>query len=203
MPLSGENAMNLNRIPKEKRNQLVLIVLVTMMAMAGLGFGLVRGQFQSLAGLAAQESVAQAKLQRMKDTLRQTQQIQEEMVAANQKLCDFETDMASGDVYSWVINTVRRFKTDYKVEIPQYSPISAITEVKLLPHFPYKQATLTVSGTARYYDLGRFLADFENQFPHIRLLNFSVESNPGAAAEDGEKLTFKMDIVTLVKSNPT
>ena len=38
-------------------------------------------------------------------------------------------------------------------------------DVNLLPNFPYKQATLTVAGTAHFHDLGRFLADFENQIP--------------------------------------
>jgi hypothetical protein len=195
--------MNLSKLPKEKRNQLVLIALVTMIAMGGLGFGLVRGQYETLHGLAQEKSAAQSKLEQMKDAIRRTQQVQEDLAAANQKLCDFEADMASGDVYSWVINTVRQFKANYKVEIPQFSPISAVTEVNLLPHFPYKQALLTIAGTAHYYELGRFLADFENQFPHIRLLNLSVESSATSSPQEQEVLTFKVDIITLVKSNPT
>jgi hypothetical protein len=195
--------MNLSKLPREKRNQLVLIALLTLMATAGLGFGLIRGQYQTLDGLAGEAAAAQKKLEQMKAAIRQSQQVEEELAAANQKLCDFEADMASGDLYSWVINSVRRFKADYKVEIPQYSPISATAEVNLLPHFPYKQAVLTIGGTARFHELGRFLADFENRFPHIRLLNLSVEANPGAAPQDQEMLTFRMDIVTLVKTNPT
>lgn len=195
--------MNFSKLPKEKRNQLVLIVLLTLMATGGLGFGLIRNQYSTLDGLAAERVAAQQKLEQMKAAIRDTAQVEEGLTNANQKLCDFETDMASGDLYSWVIGTLRRFKADYRVEIPQYSPISAPVEVNLLPHFPYKQAILTVGGTARFHDLGRFLADFENQFPHIRLLNLTVESAAGATPQDQEVLTFKMDIVTLVKSNPT
>ena len=195
--------MNFTKLPKEKRNLLVLIVLLTLMASGGLGFGLIREQYGSLDALASEKASSAQKLEQMKAAIRQSQQTEEDLASSNQKLCDAETDMASGDLYSWVITTIRRFKADYRVEIPQYSPISAPSEVNLLPRFPYKQAMLTVGGTARFHELGRFLADLENQFPHVRLLNLSVEASPTATPQDQEILTFKMDIVTLVKSNPT
>ena len=72
-----------------------------------------------------------------------------------------------------------------------------------LAKFPYKQVTLQVAGTAHYHDLGKFLADFENEFPHIRLVNLDIQVNPSPAAGDVEKLVFKVDIVTLVKPNPS
>jgi hypothetical protein len=86
-------------------------------------------------------------------------------------------------------------------------------DVDLLPHFPYKQLKITVSGTAFYHDLGKFIADFENAFPHMRVVNLALEpatgGNSPASATSGaspgvnEKLSFKMDIVTLVKTAET
>ena len=73
----------------------------------------------------------------------------------------------------------------------------------LLPNFPYKQATLSLAGTAHFHDFGHFLADLENQFPHIRVLNLSLELNQSPAAEDQETVSFKLDLVTLVKTNPS
>ena len=70
-----------------------------------------------------------------------------------------------------------------------------------MPDFPYKQATLTVAGTARFHELGQFLADFENRFPHVRLVNLTLDANSPSAAVEPETLSFKLDIVTLVKSN--
>ena len=72
-------------------------------------------------------------------------------------------------------------------------------DVNLLPDFPYKQATFTVAGTARFHDFGRFLADFENEFPHVRVVNLSLDANTPAGGEDAETLNFKMEIVTLIK----
>ena len=69
-----------------------------------------------------------------------------------------------------------------------------------LSHLAAKKVTLTVAGTAYYHDLGKFLAGFENEFPHIRLLNLDV--NPSPAAGDAEKLVFKMDIVYLCQTQP-
>ena len=107
-------------------------------------------------------------------------------------------------MYSWVINTLRDFKGKYsKVNVPQFNPIGATSDVNLTPNFPYKQATLSVAGSAHFHDFGRFLADLENQFPHIRVLNLSLELNQSPVAEEQETVSFKLDIVTLVKTNPS
>ena len=63
----------------------------------------------------------------------------------------------------------------------------------------FVQTTLTVAGTAHYHDIGRFLADLENQFPHVRLLNLTLDVN--AASAEPETLSFRMDIVTLARPN--
>ena len=69
----------------------------------------------------------------------------------------------------------------------------------MLPQFPYKQASLTVSGSAYFYDFGPFLAGLENEFPYIRILNLSLEPIPSLAPVEQEKLAFKMEFVFLVK----
>jgi hypothetical protein len=76
--------------------------------------------------------------------------------------------------------------------------IPVIGEMNMLPAFPYHQATSTVTGSAYYFDFGRFVADFENQFPYMRIQNLNLE--PSGAADDPEKLSFRMEIVTLIKS---
>ena len=107
--------------------------------------------------------------------------------------------MAAGDLYSWLINTLREFKAPYKVDIPQFSQIDGPEAMPMLAGFPYKQATLTISGTALFYDFGTFLADLENQFPYLRVVNLTLEPSPGQVGNDREKLTFRMEIATLIK----
>ena len=96
---------------------------------------------------------------------------------------------------------MRQFKTSYKVEIPQFQPVGPASDVTLIPAFPYKQTAISVSGTAHFHDLGRFLADLENQFPHMRVVNLSLDLNSSPTTEDQETVAFKLDIVTLVKNS--
>jgi Tfp pilus assembly protein PilO len=201
MPDAGEDpTMNFSKLPKEKRNNLILVVLLTLVAMSGLGFGLIKYQYENLKRLAERKMNADQRFKQMEDAVKNATRIESDLAEGKQMLSQLESDVApSGDLYSWVINTLRTFKAPYKVEIPQYSQIGPTTEMTMLPAFPYKQASMTVAGKAHYHELGQFLADFENRFPHIRILNLGldVDSNP----QDAELLAFRMDIVTLVKPN--
>jgi hypothetical protein len=84
------------------------------------------------------------------------------------------------------------------VDIPNVGQPSA-GDCELLGGFPYKQIRFSLSGSAYYHDLGKFVADFENKFVHCRVVNLSLEPSGEPAA--GEKLNFKMDVIALVKPN--
>jgi Tfp pilus assembly protein PilO len=195
--------MSSSKMTKGKRNQIIGLVLATLLVLGGLGYGLIKPQYNNLEALAKKKSEDDNKLRVMEIAVRNADQMEAAFAEVSQSLAEKESTMASGDLYSWSINTMKRFKAGYKVEIPQFGPISPGTEVSLLPHFPYKQATLNVGGKAYYHDLGRFVSDFENQFPLMRVVNLSLDLDPAQAAGDREKLSFKMDIITLVNpGNP-
>lgn len=195
--------MNFRKLPKEKRNKLIAVVLGTLVAVSGLYFGLIRYQEQNLQRLAQKKVATEKRRRQVLEAIKNTSQIETDLANAKKGLADAEADIASGDLYSWVINTLRDFKSQHKVNIPQFNPIGPTTEVNLLPNVPYKQTTLSVAGTAHFHDLGRFLADLENKFPHIRVVNLGLDLNQSPAAEDQETVAFKFDIVTLVKTNPS
>ena len=195
--------MNFRKLPRDKRQKLIAVVVATLVALGGLYFGLIKYQKQNLVHLAQKKVAVQARHRQVLDAIKRAQQIEADLTTAKKALADAEADIASGDLYSWVINTLRDFKAKYKVNVPQFNPIGPTTEVNLMPNFPYKQATLSVAGTAHFHDFGRFLADLENQFPHIRVLNLSVELNQSPVAEEQETVSFKLEIVTLVKTNPS
>jgi hypothetical protein len=195
--------MNFRRLPKEKQNHLVLVALATLIAIAGLYFALIRRQFDGLAQLKTQKVAAAKKLKVVLDSLHRADSIKADLDTAKTKLAAAESDVAAGDLYAWVINSLRDFKAAYKVEIPQFGQLGSPVDVNILPNFPYKQATLTVAGNAHFEELGRFLADFENKFPHFRLVNLSVDSSGSSLMAEPEILSFKLDIITLVKVNPS
>ena len=195
--------MSSSKMANAKRNQIIGLILATLLVLGGLGYGLIKRQYDNLQLLAKKKVQDDSKLGLMETAVKNADQIEAALAEVSQTLAEKEATMASGDLYSWSINTMKRFKTGYKVEIPQFGPISQQTEVNLLPRFPYKQATLNVGGKAYYHDLGRFITDFENQFPFMRVVNLTLDLDPSSAGGDREKLLFKMDVITLVKTgNP-
>jgi Tfp pilus assembly protein PilO len=193
--------MNFNKLPKEKRNQLILVVVLTLIAMGGLGFGLIKAQYENLDKIAQKKLKAENDRKVVLDAVHHSAQLEADLARLNKALAAAEADMASGDLNWWIINAIRQFKASYHLEIPQFSQVDGPRDVALLPGFPYKQATLSISGSGHFHDLGTFIAGFENHFPHARILNLSLDLNSNPAAEDQETLIFKMDIVFLVKSS--
>ena len=191
--------MNLIPKDKEKRTQFILVILGTLVVLGLIGFMLIQPQYQNLSRIYKTVSNERDKLQKIKDTIKKAGDTSILLSNATVNLTAAEDDMATGDNYAWTFDSIRRFKASYRVDIPTISQ-PALGEVDVLPQFPFKQIRVTVSGTAYYHDLGRFIADFENAFPHIRVVNIAIEPvNPTEAGN--EKLSFRMDIVALVKPN--
>ena len=147
-------------------------------------------------------SAANGKLAQIRETIKNSAQIEAELIVVSNKLVIQEEDMAYGDLYSSMLNSIRTFNQQYSVDIPQYNP-GGEAVMSLLPKFPYKQVTISISGTARFHELGRFIADFENQFPTKRILNLEIVPASATKSEEKGKLSFKMDIVSLVKPSGT
>jgi len=183
-------------LPKDRRNPFFIVVLSTAVLLAIISLGLVRSQNATLSALADSRKAAGAKLQSMESTIKNADLIASQLTDTTTALAGAEADMASGDLYAWTYSTMRQFKQSYKVEIPEVGhPESG--DVDMFPAFPYKQIRFNVVGTAYYHDLGKFIADFENAFPHARVENLAMEPLAG----EGEKLSFQMQIVELVKPN--
>jgi hypothetical protein len=199
MPFPGDHPMK--RLSKEKRTQLIIVVIITLAVLGLIGFGLIQTQYDSLTNIAKTKKVAESKLQGIRHTITNADEIASELSETSYTLTHTEEDMASGDLYSWTYDTIRRFKQQYKVEIPEVGHPS-IGEMDLLPSFPYKQIRFAINGTAYYHDLGKFIADFENNFPHARVVHLVIEPVPGADSSN-EKLSFRMEIIALVKLNPS
>ena len=189
----------MNRLSKEKRNQLILVLMVFAMVVGGWYAVIYKSQTESLANLRAKRDASRQKLQQVKQAIDSADQIEAALVEGKKQLEKIEQTMATGDLYSWAINTIREFKSAHKVEIPQFSQIDGPKDMTMLAGFPYKQATLTIGGTAQFHDFGKFISDFENQFPYIRVMNLSLEPASSIVGAEKEKLAFRMEIAALIK----
>jgi hypothetical protein len=190
------------KISREKRNQLITVIFVTLAILTLIGLGLIRPQFASISKIEIAKKAAAKDLLSIRHAITNAEAIENGWNETNSALAQAEEDMASGDLYSWTYDTIRHFKQSHlQVEIPEVGH-PTIGESDLLPSFPYKQIQFTINGTAYYHDLGKFIADFENSFPHSRMVHLVVE--PASSADsNGEKLSFRMEIITLLKPNPS
>lgn len=194
----------MKNLPKEKRDRLLLLAIGTVAVLAGLYYGLISTQKKSLEEIVQKQVEQENKLNNGQRLANSTPQIQKSLEESLAKLKSIESTMASGDMYSWMILTVNTFKENYKVEIPQFSR-EVPSEVGMFAKFPYKAAVFHLRGTAFYHDFGKFVADFENAFPYLRIQNIELDPNISSAGNNNqsepEKLAFKMEIVALVNPN--
>ena len=188
----------MNRLIQQKRKQLALVCLGTLLVLAAAYYYMIRSQQQSLSSISDSKQKAQQRLDMIKREIVAAERFEKQLEQGREQLKKLEDGMVTGDLYSWSINMIRDFKLPYRIDIPQFSQIDGPRDMSLVPKFPYKQASLSVAGTGQFQDLGRFVADFENRFPYMRILNLVMEPE-NANSETSEKLSFKMDVVMLVK----
>ena len=195
------------RLSKEKRNRLILVVIMTIAIGFGLWYGIITTRKERLEEANGSIRAAIDKLEKAKTLVKQADQAQAQLAAAMNKLKVVEDSMASGvDHYTWAILLLDQARASHDVKIIERTrPVKG--DVGLLAQFPYQALIFTVRGTGHYHDFGKFLADFENSFPYFRVQNLSL--TPGSdsvvgpdtptAATGVENLSFKMDIVALIK----
>jgi hypothetical protein len=191
----------MKKLSTEKRNQLIMIAVGTLGVIAALWFLVIGAQRQKINEIDGKIAGTTAQIKKMEQVKKAAATIETQLEECQTRLAKIESTLPSGDWYLWVNTTLRKFNApSYHVDIPVINaPVASA--MNLLPAFPYNQLSVAVNGTAYYDDLGKFLSDFENQFPCMRIQNLSLEPGVGANPDDREKLTFRMEIVSLTKAN--
>lgn len=183
------------KLSKEKRDRMILVYLVSVFAMAATYLLLVRSQQERLKQMSAETANIVEQIDGTKRLLNQRDEFTKANAKVKAEVGAREDGMANGDRFFWFVNMLNKFKSSYDVDIPQISP-ETLGPVGIFPEFPYEAATFKISGSARFYDFGKFLRDFENRHPHFRVQNLDLEpdATPGSV-----KVNFRMDVVTLIK----
>jgi roadblock/LC7 domain-containing protein len=193
----------MKNLPREKKERIALIAIGSLVVLIAAWYGMIGAQKRKLAESLKNVGEQQTRVDNGHRLLTAKADVERRVAACAQKLENIEADMATGDMYSWIILKVNKFKAGYKVAIPQFSR-EVTGEVGVLPKFPYKAATFNVRGSAYFHDFGKFLADFENTFPYLRVQNLELEpagTTSATSTEDPEKIAFRMEIVALINPN--
>jgi len=193
----------MSKEPKVQYGQLFLCVLMTGLLLVGIWYGFLTNTLTQLE--AKKKRIAEIQ-ETLKTAIRQetlARKLQDDLENAEQKLARMEAKMIAGDTYRWLTKTFLDSPPSHNVHIASLDP-PHVGELAIWPKVPYKLATFALSGTAYYKDFGGFLAQLENDFPHMRLKRLDLEpaSFADVPAEEGEKLNFKLQIVTLVNPKP-
>jgi len=176
-----------------------MVVAATLAALALVFILLIKPQKEENEQLGLKIRTEQEKLKAIETAIKETDAIASHLTDISLQLNHAEEDVAGGDVYAWTYDTIRRFKTTYHLDIPSIGQ-PAISDMDMLPGFPYRQVKVTISGTGYYHDLGKFVSDFENAFPHMRMVNLLIEP-ANMTGINAEKLAFRVDVITLIKPN--
>lgn len=197
---------DIKQLSPEKKQHLVAVAIGVVLVLVAIYFLLVRPAQASLAKIQVSITEAEKKYTDAAKLVKSADAEEEKLTRREEQLGAVEASMVAGDANLWIRLTYEKFRTQapYKVEIPNFPPPFQ-GDMTMIPEFPYKAATYRVSGSAYYHDLGKFLADFENYFPYMRVLNLDLgpeESGAtatSAAGDDREKLLFNFEVAALVK----
>ncbi len=192
----------MNKIPKDKRNKLILVAVGAAGVIAALWFFVISAQLASLKDVSKKISDSADNKRKMKRAVDNRTQIEADLKSDTKVIGDLENDMASGDRFAWMVRKIKEFTGSRLVQIPEFSEITKDNkevECTLIPKFPYRQVSVGIGGSGYYNDFGRFVADFENTYPYMRIVNLQVYPNTPLSPLDREKIAFRMEIVTLTK----
>jgi len=192
----------MKKLPVEKRNKILAIAGGTLAGCVAFWFLVISAQNAAIKKHGTTLDDLKQQVGNSHRLLKQAGKIEAELEAVTGRVRQVEETMAQGDMYSWVIKTMNKFLANHRVDIPTFTP-PGVGEVGIMPQFPYKAATFAIRGTAYFHDFGAFVADFENSFPCARLQNLDLEPLGilSAKPEDAEKVSFRLEIVTLIKPN--
>jgi hypothetical protein len=203
----------MNKIPKEKRDKLVMVAVGTAAILGALYLLVLSTQQRALDDYAQKTAAAMEKLDKAERWLRMAPTVQARLTACQAAVETKQEAMAPVDKFKWFYNTLEKCLAQHQVTLIDITREPELGDVGILPKFPYQAASFGVKISARYHDLGKFLADFENQFPYMRVQNFDIErvSSTRMAGKDAsrsdrqaaspEALSVTMRVVTLIKPN--
>ncbi|MEK7393173.1 MAG: hypothetical protein AAB214_11475 [Fibrobacterota bacterium] len=196
---------DIKQLSTEKKQHLVGVAIGTVLVLAGIYVFVILPAQASLVKIRASIVEAEKKAADALKLVKSAEAEDEKLARRLEQLTSMEATMVSGDPNLWIRLTYEKFRTQapYKVEIPNF-PSPIVGDMAMIPDFPYKSATYRVTGTAHYHDLGKFLAEFENYFPYLRVMNLNIgpEGVGGTSTSEGdsqEKLAFNFEVAALVR----
>jgi Tfp pilus assembly protein PilO len=188
----------MKRLTAEKRNKLIGVAVATLTVIGLIYYFLIGPEIDAKEKLAKDVTTARANLETIKKTIKQASVSAGTLEAIQTTLNKAEEDTASGDLFAWTYDTIRRMKMGFRVDIPDIGQPTQ-SDADIIPFSSYRQIKVRIRGFGYYHDIGKFLADIENRSAHIRFENLVIEPDTSGSGGAVEKLQFRAELVALVK----
>lgn len=196
----------MNKLSKEKRDKLILTIIGVVGALSVLYFLVITDQQDEIAQLKSKITAMTSKKDSAERQGKRMAEAEANLAAQKKILAQKQNDMPRpGQDHAWFLNLMEEQRRKYDLEVDDIKTPEA-TEAGILPKFPFKAQALSVAMIGRYEDFGRFLADFENAYPYMRVQGLRVApeirtgTRPGESADSGDKLRFTYKVIALVKT---
>jgi hypothetical protein len=194
------------KLSKEKRDRIILLVVATLGLSWGLWHFVVSTRSARLGAQLAELEKQQNLLTQARDWIERAQSVEKEMTESLARLAEVEDGLANRtDPYAWSYLLLDQIRQGHPTLVRlDVGGKPSIGPTRLLPNFPYDATTFTVVGRGYYHDFGKFLADFENDYPYFRVENIeltpqSSTTDPSLGRVELEMLNLKFDVVALLK----
>ncbi|MBI4659199.1 MAG: hypothetical protein HY735_10180 [Verrucomicrobia bacterium] len=210
----------MNKLSREKRNQLMAVAAATLALCGVLWYLVVRPKNAELQKTDEAVADAQNKIEKAQRLVKRRSAIDADLAQLHEQIAQVEAEMLPVEQLTgkkWIYDKLLNFIKDrYDVTLMNLSNDALIgKQFLLLPKFdPYSTAAYTVELRAFFHEFGKFIADFENRFPYLRIQNLKVWplATPMAAAgpsadvpeellnsDAKEQLRISMSVVVLYK----
>ena len=190
----------MNKRSSAGKRSLILLMVASVIASGLVWFFLVEGPRATLKKQVQARSDTQTALDKSRKQVNDAAHSKATLEAGQRRLDDIESKMPAGDPYRWLVKAFGEFPAASLVSIANIEA-PHVSESMIYPKVPYKAAAFSVSGTGFYHDFGTFLAELENEFPHMRVRRLELTpAYPGEAdIAEGEKLNFTLELIVLFK----
>ena len=191
----------MNKLTKTQRDQLIGIAAGTVALMAALWYFGVTAKQEELSKTEGKTAQMMDTLKKAEDTIRKTNEVAEKLAEHSQLLGKSESMLVDDrDDLAWIIQTINDIKRTSKgVNFVGYDK-AVKSEAGILPGFPYTWATFKLGFSGYYHDLGKFIADLENNYPYYRVQNLDLKPDSTAGAEP-ERLSLTFELVVPIKAS--
>lgn len=197
----------MNKLSKDKRDKLILTIIATVGIIAVVYFFVLTDMKDEHATLSTKITSMNDRIDKADRVIKRQAHFNEEMAALKVALDGRQAQMPKpGEDHVWFLRIMEDRRGTYNLDINEIRNPEA-WDPGVLPNFPFKGVSFNVTLVGGYTDFGRFLADFENDFPFMRvqLLSITPDVTPGPPgsgipAQDNGKLRFNFRVISLIKT---